>query len=261
MFYAPTPLVLAMLGGAALLFLYLRQRRLAATFAALLLPPLLVMGLLENHVDNRQQDSAQELRLVHWNVYGCKLGLSNVQDKLLSLDADLIVLSETPNDFPRLNGYQAFQVENLVVLSKYALSEPVNLSQQDERLYACRWRSPQGDLVILFADLPSSIGRPRDPMLSRLTTTLQQRNAALLVGDLNAPRRSLALNPLPSGYRHAYDSAGSGWSYTWPSFLPMFAIDQCIHSTKITPLRYRLETAWSSDHRIQVFDFKLASER
>ncbi len=79
----------------------------------------------------------------------------------------------------------------------------------------------------------------------------------LIVGDFNAPRRSRALSELPTGYGHAYDTSGSGFSYTWPVPVPMYSLDQCIHARRVTPIRYDLLQSVYSDHCCQLFNFAL----
>jgi endonuclease/exonuclease/phosphatase family metal-dependent hydrolase len=75
-----------------------------------------------------------------------------------------------------------------------------------------------------------------------------------VLGDFNAVRRATQLQSLPEGYRHAYDAAGSGWSYTWPVPIPFLAIDHCLIGPRIQPIEYVLGTA-HSDHRWQRLDF------
>ena len=82
----------------------------------------------------------------------------------------------------------------------------------------------------------------------------------LVVGDFNAPRRSRALSPLPSGFVHAYEAVGSGWSYTWPVLCPLYSIDHCIVGQRIHPVVYNLESSWHSDHRRQVLEFTIKSK-
>lgn len=82
-------------------------------------------------------------------------------------------------------------------------------------------------------------------------------DADIVVGDFNAPRRSRALSPLPSGFVHAYEATGSGWSYTWPIPFPVYAIDQCILGSRISPVVYDLESSWRSDHRRQILEFTI----
>jgi len=96
---------------------------------------------------------------------------------------------------------------------------------------------------------------PRDPLLRRMRALMESERPDLVAGDFNAPRRSRALWPLPPGYSHAYLAAGRGWSYTWPVPCPLYALDQCIVSSAIRPLRYDLAADPASDHRIQLMEF------
>jgi endonuclease/exonuclease/phosphatase family metal-dependent hydrolase len=82
----------------------------------------------------------------------------------------------------------------------------------------------------------------------------EQHEADVILGDLNAPRRSRALTPPPPGFVHAYDAAGSGWSATWPVPLPLWAIDQCLVGPRLQVVGYRLGFRRGSDHRMQVVD-------
>jgi len=84
---------------------------------------------------------------------------------------------------------------------------------------------------------------------------LESHNPDIWVGDFNSPRRSLALQTLPNGYQHAYETVGSGLSYSYPPFLPFLSLDQCIHSPNIHPIRYNLQSTFLSDHKMQVFEF------
>jgi endonuclease/exonuclease/phosphatase (EEP) superfamily protein YafD len=117
------------------------------------------------------------------------------------------------------------------------------------------WTRDGQAVQLLVVDLPSEIHIHRDPLLREINRLIEQHQPDLVVGDFNAPRRSRALCELPDGYRHAYDTAGTGWGYTWPVPVPMYALDHCLHSSKIIPVRYDLESSISSDHRLQVFDF------
>ena len=93
---------------------------------------------------------------------------------------------------------------------------------------------------------------PRHPLLERVLAMIGARVPDLVLGDFNAPRRSLALSRLPAGFRHAYDAAGSGWSATWPAALPLLAIDQTIVGPRLVVRRYTLRTTRISDHRLQL---------
>ena len=98
----------------------------------------------------------------------------------------------------------------------------------------------------------------RDPPLRQLIRLMEAHQPDIVAGDFNAPRRSLALDPLPVGFRHAYEVAGKGWSYSWPILFPVYAIDQCILGKRIVPIRYELASSIHSDHRRQILEFSVA---
>jgi len=110
-------------------------------------------------------------------------------------------------------------------------------------------------LKILAVDIVSTPRVARDPQLRRVLQWIEREQPDLVVGDLNAPRGSLALSRLPRGYRHAYDAAGGGWSATWPSFLPLWQIDHSILGPAIDPVRYDFFFSRASDHRGQRLEF------
>jgi endonuclease/exonuclease/phosphatase (EEP) superfamily protein YafD len=113
-------------------------------------------------------------------------------------------------------------------------------------------------LKILAVDIVSSPRVARDPQLRRLVEWIGRERPDLVVGDFNAPRNSLALTHLPAGYRHAYEAAGSGWSATWPSFLPLWQIDHTLLGPAIEPARYGFFLSRASDHRGQRLEFSRA---
>ena len=123
------------------------------------------------------------------------------------------------------------------------------------KAYTVTWTGRAGSLILVAVNLSSSLSFHRDPGLQALCEGMQRVQPDIVVGDFNAPRRSRALEPLPKGFRHAYDCAGSGWSYTWPVPCPVYAIDQCIVGSRVRPIRYFLVSTLRSDHRAQVMDF------
>lgn len=258
LFYIPSPVLFLGLLTAALIRGRRRQWRQSVQFIVLSLAPLYFVVAVENSFRGSPvSDGAATLRAVHWNVCSGHLGKSGIIETMHDLNADLYVLSEAPHPFPEIRGYQSQRVGTMQVLSKHAMEPAVDLNPENGRCYQIPWKTPATELTVLVADLPSSIRYHRHPMLNELTQQLADTQADLLLGDLNAPRRSLALADLPEGYQHAYRSSGSGWSYTWPSLLPVFAIDHCIHGERLASIAYALQTSPHSDHRIQVFEFAI----
>lgn len=262
-FYIPSPFLAALLVAGSLLCAVRQRWRIAACAACLAVLPLAALALVENHWSSPASTATHApFRVVHWNV-ASRLTQPGARDALLANKADLYVLSEVPNaasveELREALGatYRAEVFANLAVVgSGQVRAEGWLINRRRMRVQKVTWQTASGPLVLLVVDLPSNVRLPRDPMLREIDCLIDEHRPDLVVGDFNAPRRSRALCELPAGYRHAYDTAGAGWGYTWPVPAPMYSLDQCIHSAAVTPVRYELQTTWHSDHRIQVFDF------
>ena len=119
----------------------------------------------------------------------------------------------------------------------------------------------EGPFELMIADMTSHATVPRDPYLRPFVAMLAERKIDVSVGDFNAPRRSLAFSNLPEGFQHAYDDAGTGWSYTWPVPVPCLAIDQCISGPDVVAVQYELRSTLLSDHRLQIMDFDWRADK
>ncbi len=246
------------------------HRRIAGLLALLALSPLLWVVCVENRLFARPHDGpdGQMLRLVHWNVWGGRTGWTDIEASLKDCKPDLCVLSEIPDNLDVQETaysfgpeYQAVQMSNMAVWARGSLTETQRFrSKKGVKTWGLVWQSPQGDCRVLVVDLASSLSSPRAPRLQAVRELMTEWKADLVVGDFNAPRRSHALSPLPSGFTHAYDAVGSGCSYTWPMPCPVYAIDQCVVGPRIRPQTYTLESSWRSDHRRQVLEFSIESE-
>jgi len=267
LFYLPSPVVTGGLLAYAL-WSRMRGRRLRARVAALLASAPLFMVLC---VENRwwrpppgPSDRAP-LRLVHWNVGRGWLGWQGVMAALRRREADLYVLSEAPpyEDTDRLArrfgaGYTALRLSDMMLIARGRLlriGRPETISGLV--VIHVRWEYRGEAISVFAADITADLHRARMPRLENLAALVAAQRPDLVVGDLNAPRRSRALWPLPEGYAHAYDIAGRGWSYTWPIPLPVLDTDQCIVGPRIQARRYALVTNVHSDHRMQVLDFSV----
>jgi vancomycin resistance protein VanJ len=285
LFYLPTALV----AGSLLLFAAgqaVRGRgRRAALVLLLGLPPAAVVLLLENHWQRPPEASASaagavaadraggesaaraaDLRVAAWNVQDFPRGVERAAALLRPLDLDLIVLSEAPGKPPKeLERHLASELRMTPIGSMALLvrGEVLDLEwlerDREAQVAFVRWAIAGRTLGILAVNLISSPRVPRDPLLRRVVGMIAERSPDLVLGDFNAPRRSSALARLPVGFRHAYDAGGSGWSATWPSTLPLLAIDQTIVGPRLRVRDYRLRTTRLSDHRLQLteLDFRM----
>jgi endonuclease/exonuclease/phosphatase (EEP) superfamily protein YafD len=262
-FYIPSIVVAALLAGSAALHARSRSQWRAGVAAALAALALGVSLGVENAPVWRRPRVAPAgaMRLVHWNV-GWRMYRQRVRDVLLEDRADFYVLSElgrgSVDAFHEAlgPGYQARAFANLAVVGRGEVDDGGWLLHRGgASVRRVDWRHEGRQVAVFVVDLPSSPRIARAPLLEEILRLIARDRPDLVVGDFNAPRRSLALQRLPAGYQHAYESAGSGWGDTWPLPVPVYSLDHCVHSDRLTPSRYALMSSWQSDHRRQVFEF------
>jgi len=275
LFYVPSPVVALFLLASSAILAIRRRRARALAALALSIPPLLVVGLVENrfgpppnarHRASTSSSPSGILRAVHWNVCDGKRGSTKILETLREWRADLYLLSEFPNeiDTERVaaslgDGYHAIRIGSMAAAARGRFTAGRwLLRERSGRIATLRWESPMGPLTILAVDLTSRLEVARGPLLERVRDLMQSERADLVLGDFNAPRRSLALAPLPEGWTHAYSAAGSGWSYTWPVPIPLWSLDQAIIGARIRAIEYELASTPWSDHRLQALDFEIA---
>ena len=267
-FYIPSLfLALSLVGGGALAWRR-RCRWLALCAILLAIPPAYAVALRENHWSRPSTEIAtndgRTLRLLHWNISNASFGWKRVANRVQPVGADFILLSELhsrANIQPLLDAlgpdYSVVRAGGMMVLARGQLSKPERIRVSRGKMYIVNWRYAETELTLLIVDLPSQLFISRDPRLRRVVEVISERHPDIIVGDFNAPRNSRRLASLPVGYAHAYDAVGWGWSATWPVVAPLWAIDQCILGGRIEPLNYDLHSTLVSDHRMQVFDFRV----
>jgi hypothetical protein len=262
-FYVPSPLVAALLGFCALVYRLKGRRRLALAAGLAALVPLAFVLCVEQRFTAAPAAAApgtKTLRIVHWNV---RRGMEweRVVPIAVGAHADLYAFSEPPSgkrerEVAAARGFtpETLRVGDVSLVARGSLGKPEWLSQDVLQAVLVPWVVDGRTWNVLLVDLPSDLRLARDPSLRRLREILDARRPDLVLGDLNAPRRSRALTPPPQGFVHAYDAAGSGWSATWPMPLPLWSIDHCLVGPRLRVVGYRLQGSSASDHRMQVVD-------
>lgn len=283
MFYFPTPVLVAWL----LLQFKISRTSRRLTLGLLIAPLGMLLGVEnqwmrpetptpENISSANQENSSTSvtsvsaasnapvpIRLIHWNLARGVMGWERQWRHIESLHPDIIVLSEIPEqlDTTTLTGFDVLVVNGMAVACHGSMTKSGSLVPGGPlQAWHVTCQLSEGPLEVMIADMVSRIGIPRDPYLRPFVALLADRKIDVSVGDFNAPRRSLAFDELPAGYRHGYDAAGSGWSYTWPMPVPFLAIDQCMIGPRLKAVRYELQSTLLSDHRLQVLDFEWLRE-
>jgi endonuclease/exonuclease/phosphatase (EEP) superfamily protein YafD len=276
-FHLPAPLVLC--GGAAILAIsrLARARRSLLLAILLLIWPLEHVLCVDNHwrqpVPNASWSENSKLRVLHWNMWHGEGGWEPILHTLEREQPDILILaeyggrngSETQTFLSKLSDRhrdwsgkrpQFHLTGSLLVCSRLRIDRAETVTLPLTEGLQVDLRTEDGtELRLLALDLPSSLRGHRDPLLRRVNDLIRSFQPDLVLGDFNAVRRATQLQRLPPGYRHAYDAAGSGWSYTWPVPVPVLAIDQCLIGPEIEAIEYVLGTG-PSDHRWQRLDFR-----
>jgi vancomycin resistance protein VanJ len=264
-FYIPSAFLAMAFLGFGLIYALGKRHRKALLAVAISLPPLGFVGFVENRFFRpRPPAHPGALRLVHWNTGGA-LSRSGARRVLLAQHADLYVLSEigasqSVRSFTEALGqpYQASVFGNMAVVGKGTLRPGGWIFNRNRaKVQSVVWEHAGRSATLFVVDLPSDVFVPRAPILEEIINLVERYQPDLIVGDFNAPRRSRALGELPTGYGHAYDTSGSGFGYTWPVPVPMYSLDQCIHASRVTAIRYDLVRSVHSDHCCQVFNFSV----
>lgn len=268
-FYIPSPAMAAIGLVATLVQGSRKNHRLATALGLMTLAPAALVSVAENQWTRPipTHPAYERIRLVHWNIGYGDWGLAGAEQELVRRRAAIYVLSEVPlhYDLEKLAArfgpyHQAVRMGAMAVIATGRLLDPTRLANEyGLKVNTVIWEHGGRTLKVFAVDQTSDLLVARDPLLQRLRSLMVEHRPDVLAGDLNAPRRSRALCPLPEGFTHAYDDVGQGWSYTWPSLCPLYAIDQCIVSAKIVPVTYELTSNRFSDHRMQTLDFNIAN--
>ncbi len=202
--------------------------------------PLVWVSVVENRWWSPAVPATREavVGVVHWNIWYATLGWERIEREVLrESGADFYAFSELPEEANLTGVAQRLGTEftvlrqgsmGVIARGRLSAGSAVPFVASPGRGLLLEWESRQGRLRVLIADLPSSIRIPHGPVLRELCHHIDRLQPDLVLGDLNAPRRSQALAHLPAGYVHAYDAAGSGWSYTWPVGCPVMG-DRSVH--------------------------------
>lgn len=266
-YFIPAPVAAA---GLVALLVALRGKGWPAArwFTKAALGLMLLKILLVDCAWNRAAtDHGATMRVVHWNAERGSRGVEKQFASLAGERADICVYSESPRkgDLRSLAQLQLgmpylVDAAGMTLMSKYPCTPAETIELSNARGWVSRIATPQGPLDLVIVDIISHPLIDRFVPVQELTTWLDRHGTnvpVLVLGDFNTPRDSLSFERLRRRLRHGYEVAGSGWPYTWPVPLPVFAIDHAWFSPGVTMQRYRLRSTLLSDHRRQVMEIRL----
>ena len=219
-------------------------RRSALALVALLVPTLLWTSLFGNLLLDKS-GGPYDLTVVQHNVWAHNTDIPQTVSVLEAAHPQVISLvevsaAELPEFERDLAGQYPYRaVEGTVGLwSKDPLTdtEPVNIGIGWVRALRTTVRTPEGDVAVYVAHLPSVrvtfdggfTADQRDAAAQALGRAVaSERNPrVILLGDLNGTVNDGSLAPVTSRLRSAQAAAGSGFGFSYPAQFPMTRIDQ-----------------------------------
>jgi len=144
------------------------------------------------------------------------------------------------------------------------------------------WKRAGGEpdsVIIWYVDLPSDPWLPRREMIAQAAASIGQFRGPVLIrrgdgldepgemmtgfptpdvimGDMNTPRGSSALELFSPGVRHAYEQAGRGPSGTYPRLWGLMHIDHALMGRRARAARYDTMDLGQGRHRAQLVDLE-----
>lgn len=214
--------------------------------------------------------SVDSYRAVVWNTSYGTFGRDGILDTLRRSDADLIGVVERPK--AALKGEELSspgrppvrliaEAAGLQLFSRHPGRRLASNKLGRGGLYLLAEVELGGRLMrVLLVDVTSSPRISRADSLGRAAELAARHSDAplLVLGDFNTPPDSVHFGPLRAQLVSAFETAGTGYAPTWPSPLPVLALDQAWLSTGLAPVR--CEAGWTlhSDHRPLLLEFRFA---
>lgn len=265
LFYATPWPVLAALAFALACYALGRQRRARALALALVLAGSAAMWTRQSFIRTEPAAGEVALRLVYWNAGRPERRRARSVEYLQSLRADIIAVGESNvyvDDMPPewRDGFAGRSIMQrrgfLLITPEPPVSLEVGrLADRGDYLLA-RCLVKERAITLLIVDFETRIGASKAAPFARLNEIIAaHRDEPLVVaGDFNTPRESVHFDGWRKDFREAFDSAGHGFSETWPMPLPLLRIDHCWLGAHWRAVHTELGASLLSDHRAIITD-------
>lgn len=269
LFYGSPPLVTVATLALSSILLSLRRNKQLAGIAFVLMAMGIFVWIESDYVYAAQPDLIEkDLQIVFWNVGSpsknkeiCIPTLKQANGQIIAL-AELGKATEEKRQFWKSH-FPDYHVclpgGGLALLSKYPISNStIHKMKPRTRIAVYDLETSFGMISIVAPDILSNPIISRKPYIDRTyEITDSQPHPTIVLGDFNTPHSSVLFADFRSTHQHAFEKAGSGLITTWPSLLPMLALDHIWLSEHFIPLQTRLRRTFHSDHALVMADVKL----
>ena len=202
------------------------------------------------------------VRVMCWNTYWGNLGWKNVAAEIKSTNADIVGCVESDsnpfgdNSFwkKRFPGYdfRPFHGAMFLMVRGRILEADSGHLGSGGRYVKAKVSVKGKEITVVLVDVVTNPFISRKIAFGALVTILKEipgEMPVLVMGDFNTPPDSYFFDELRKKYRHAFETAGSGFLASWPNIAPFLSVDHIWCSKDIKILSCEHPMTWASDHR------------
>jgi len=214
--------------------------------------------------------SDDSLRVVLWNLSRPSATETSFVPVLQETEAQIILLVESGGDTvarqhfwdSHFGDYHvSLLAGEMTLLSRFPIRSTRSTTVDGvTTVVECDLVLPGGMLSVVGVDVASAHCSRRRYSFERINAIVRSKHGPVLVlGDFNTPHTSILFNDLRRSFRHAFEASGRGFVTTWPSLLPVLAIDHIWLSEGLVPVRTVLRRTLHSDHALVIADIAVES--
>ncbi len=214
------------------------------------------------------RSTGDPLRAVFWNMSRPSATDASFVPLLRQTDAQILFLVECGDlSGARQDFWQAhfpdYHVSllpgQIALLSKYPIAGAHRMMADGYTVIAeYDLDLPDGLLSVVGVDVMSAQCSRRRYSFERINAIACSKPGRVIVlGDFNTPHTSILFDRLRESFRQTFEASGRGLITTWPSLLPVLALDHIWVSEGLTPVRTVLRRTLHSDHALVMADISI----
>ncbi len=253
----------------ALVWLRRRKRIVAAGFGIVF--ALCTAASVQTSFRAAPATQPQDFRVAYWNTGRPEGRVARSLAHIHAIDADIFGLGETKRSRAStttewaegLAGKNMLALRrNMLLVSREPASQLHDGFLNDRGQYSLtETRVGDRKVLVMMVDFDAIVAYSRKPAFDRLFQLIDavKDEPLIVMGDFNTPSDSIHFAALRSRMKSAFETAGSGYSKTWPMPFPVLDIDQIWVSRHFDVVACSHRTTFLSDHRAVIADLHWAA--
>lgn len=258
--YYCTPLPVLAIFSLLLGIIWLLSKRLRIAQACFLFTlACLAIWSYKNISLNSHAQSAGEMKLFFWNTASSRRA-EEITRYVQNFNADIIGFVEAGIGKKKVvtwqHAFPNYEVQvlpgNMALLTRGKILSTESGSLNKRGRFNLLNVALDGKLFyVLLVDIDGDPLRSRAPAFEQLAEMIRSyaHGNLIVMGDFNTPLDSVLFEPFRQYLVHAFESAGMGFSPSWPVPLPVLVIDHIWVSKSLTVVNCNLNWSRYSDHR------------